>query len=114
MYRFALGCLRYTPERFGRMIVADFFDAMAGYNEGENDRFKSMAELVRMSTAILVNIQLSQGDKLTPHEIWGLPWDKNEGGSVEVLAEEEVKRREVEMDKMLNQIMPNGNSNIKS
>ena len=116
MKRFALGCLLYTPERFGLMLVGDFLDAMAGYNEGESERIKSTAELVRMSTVILINIQLEKGTRLTPHELWPFSWDKPEtGGKMEEITEEEVKRREAEMEKRLNEIMPgNGNSNIES
>lgn len=116
MKRFALGCLHYTPERFGLMLLGDFLDAMAGYNEGEHERFKGVAELIRASTTLLINIQLEQGSKLTPHELWSFPWDVPEqGGKTEELTEEEVKRRESEMAKKLNEIMPdNGNSNIES
>lgn len=116
MKQFALGCLSYTPNRFGLMLVGDFLDAMAGYKEGENERVKSIAELIRISTTFLLNIQLEKNNRLTPNELWPFPWDKPvKGGKVEELTEEEVKRREAEMTKKLNEIMPdNGNNNIKS
>lgn len=97
------------------MLVVDFLDAMVGYNECEGERTKSIAELIRISTTILINIQLEKGSGLSPHELWPFPWDKPEKGKVEELTGEEVRRREAEMKKMLNEIMPdNGNSNIES
>jgi hypothetical protein len=106
MKRFALGCLIYTPERFGLMLVGDFLDAMTGYNEGENERVKSLAELIRISTTLLVNTQPIEGGSRTPHELWPLPWDKVSEKIFEIISEEEVKRREGEMEKILNKIMP--------
>jgi len=58
------------------MLVGDFLDAVGGYNEGESERIKSIAEIVRMSTTILMNIQLSKEDRITPHELWPFTWDK--------------------------------------
>jgi hypothetical protein len=117
MRRFSLGCLRYSPARFGKMMVGDFLDAMIGYNEGESERIKALAELIRMSTAIQVNIQLERRDKVTAHDLWPFPWDKEPSHKIEIITEEEKKKREDAMLKVLNKIMPdpikNGNSNIK-
>ena len=116
MRRFALGCLYYTPGRFGEMLVGDFLDAMAGYNEGESERVKASAELIRMSTAILVNLQLERKDKVSAHDLWPFPWDKDPAHRTEMITPEEKAKREAEMERILNKIMPNpknGNSNIK-
>jgi hypothetical protein len=98
------------------MLVGDFLDAVGGYNEGESERIKSIAEIVRMSTTILMNIQLRKEDRVTPHELWPFSWDKlsvEETG--EVLSEEEVIRRENAMENILKNIIPgNGNSNLES
>jgi hypothetical protein len=98
------------------MLVGDFLDAIGGYNEGESERVKNIAEIVRMSTTILMNIQLSKEDRITPHELWPFSWDQViVEEKEEVLSEEEVSRRENAMDSILNNIMPgNGNSNIES
>ena len=98
------------------MLVGDFLDAVGGYNEGESERIKSIAEIVRMSTTILMNIQLSKEDRITPHELWPFSWDKiSVDEKTEILSEEEVGRREKAMERILNNIMPgNGNSNIES
>lgn len=109
MRRFSLGCLLYTPERFGLMMMGDFLDAMAGYNEGESERVKSIAELLRVSTSILINIQLAKEDKIKPEELWPFTWDKEkeeDEGAFETITDEERLRREDEMAKMLNNIKP--------
>ena len=89
MRQFALGCLGYDPERFGRMIVGDFFDAMQGHNERELERLKTLAEIVRTSTTIMVNIQLKKEDKVSPQELWPLPWDEKKD---ERLSPQDYKR----------------------
>lgn len=76
--RFGLGCLRMTADQFGITRVGDFFDAMAGYNEERFERFKASAGLVRMATSYLVNVQLSEGDRMTPEKLWPFPWEKEE------------------------------------
>jgi hypothetical protein len=98
------------------MLVGDFLEAIGGYNEGESERIKNIAEIVRMSTTILMNIQLNKEDRITPHELWPFSWDKiSVEGKEEVLSEEEISRRENAMEGILNNLMPgNGNSNIES
>lgn len=113
MRRFALGCLHYSPDRFGETIVGDFLDAMAGYREGENDRSKDISELIRASTTILLNIHLAKEDKVTAHELWPFSWDKEENITVEIVSQEEKERQEVKMKEILNNITNHGNSNIK-
>jgi hypothetical protein len=114
MRRFALGCLHYTPERFGLTMVNDFLDAMAGYTEGENERIKDIAELIRTSTTILRNTQPMEGGPLKAEELWPFPWDKKENIEVQVISPEEKVKAESAMEKILDKITQNGNRNIKS
>lgn len=90
MRQFALGALLYDPERFSRMLVGDFLDAMAGYNQAEDERVKSLSEIIRTSTSLLFNIQLKKEDRVTEEEIWPLPWDKK---NMEKTSPEEFARR---------------------
>lgn len=76
MRRFALGALLYDPQRFGKMMVGDFMDALGGYNEAELERVKALAELVRKSTTLLWNTQVIEESRLEPDNLWPLPWDK--------------------------------------
>jgi hypothetical protein len=83
------------------MIVGDFLDAMGGYNEGESERVKSIAELIRRSTTFLVNTQPIKGGPLMPQELWPFPWDKEISGKIEVVSDEELKRRQDAQDEYL-------------
>jgi hypothetical protein len=113
MRRFALGCLHYTPERFGLTMVNDFLDAMTGYREQENERFKDTAELIRTSTTILRNTQPIEGGPLKPEELWHFSWDKKEEIVIEIVNQEEMEKHEAKMAEILNNITTNGNRNIK-
>lgn len=107
MRRFGLGCLRYDPEQFGLMRVGAFLDAMAGYHEDQNERIKIGAELLRLSTAILWNIQVDKSHKLSPKQLMPLPWDEEKIKPV-VISEEDYRRTEELFERILN-----GNSNNK-
>jgi len=112
MRRFALGCLGYDPDRFGKMLVGDFLDAMGGYNEAAYDRLKELAELIRLSTAKLWNVQVGRDEKLDVEELWPFPWDKK--NNVETISDEEYKERCERAEKFMNKVFPDGNSNNKS
>ncbi|NLH53560.1 MAG: hypothetical protein GX459_12040 [Bacteroidales bacterium] len=109
MRRFALGCLGYTPDRFGRMLVGDFIDAMIGYNDAEYERVKALASIVRTATCKLWNIQVGREDKLKENELWPLPWDKEEKGMRITIDEEELRKIEEIHESILN-----GHNNNKS
>lgn len=81
------------------MLVGDFLDAMAGYNEGESERIKGIAELIRTSTYLLWNTQVD--NKITPDELWPFSWDKNEEKKIEAISEEEAARRQKAQDDYL-------------
>jgi hypothetical protein len=113
MYRKALGAMNYTPERFGLMRVGDFFDALAGHDEAELERFKCSAELIRTSTTILRNAHvINESDLKTAEQLWHFPWDKKEEEQEdsEMLTE---KREETETDllRILKRQTENGHSN---
>jgi hypothetical protein len=89
------------------MMVCDFIDAMVGYSEGEFEKIKNQAELIRTSTAILRNTQFEQKDRLLPNELWPFTWDKNGSVKVERISEEERKIREDKQVKFLIENYPN-------
>lgn len=102
MRQFALGRLGYTPDRFGSMLVADFLDVMAGYNECERERVREIASLIRMSTTILLNVQLAPEDKITPHKLWPFAWDEETKTEKEGISDEEKLRWQEAQDDFLN------------
>jgi len=93
------------------MLTGDFLDAMGGYNEGESERIKSIAELIRKSTSILWNIQVDRNNKLEPSELWPFAWDVKKDAVVEIISEEEKQRRQKEQDDFLIKNFPDGNGN---
>jgi hypothetical protein len=72
----ALGRMMYSPTHFGTMMAGDFLDALIGYSKGENERTKSLAELFRVQTTILWNIQVDNNHKLSPQKLWPFPWEE--------------------------------------
>jgi hypothetical protein len=109
--RFALGVLRMRPGDFGLMLVGDFLDAMGGYYEQKYEDHKLQANLTRTATAFLINIHLKEIDRMTPKELWKMPWDEE----VETVVvskeeyEEQIKKSEEFFKKALN-----GTGNNKS
>ena len=65
------------------MCPRDFFILLAACNEQQNEEFRQHAELVRLQTTTLVNIQLDQKDHLKPAELWSFDWDSPETSNAE-------------------------------
>jgi len=83
------------------MLVGDFLEAMQGYYEGEFDRLKSTAELIRRATTYFVNTQPIEGGARTPQQLWPFPWDKEIEAHVEIISDEELQRRQNAQDEYL-------------
>lgn len=69
-------------------------DALGGWNEAEAERVKILANLIRLSTTHLVNIQLSKEDKISARDLWPLPWDESDDLSGKEVTEEHRKQLE--------------------
>jgi len=89
---FALGCLNYTPVRFGHSRIGDILDAMTGFIDAENDRIKALASIVRTATTKLWNTQIIESDRLTEIKLWRFPWEKQEDVPNNEANKEELKR----------------------
>lgn len=88
-----MGRLLYDAERLGRMRIGLMLDAMTGYNEGESERVKCVAELIRRSTWLLWNIQVGEDQKIMdPADMWRFPWEMKENGEKKELSDEEKQR----------------------
>jgi hypothetical protein len=88
--------------------VGDFFDAMAGYNERDNERVKLLAEIVRTSTSILWNIQVPEESKTSAEDLWKFPWDKKPVTILDKISEQE---RSVTDKKLEEAVLRHGNRN---
>lgn len=73
-----MGVLGLPKEILGEILLGDFLDAYTGYHEAKAEEHKRQAALIRAQTAILVNIQLPKGKKITPRQLWPFEWEENE------------------------------------
>lgn len=83
------------------MIVGDFMDAMAGYKEGESERIKSIAELIRTSTTLIWNTQVTEESRMKPGELWKFGWDVAAEASSEEVPDEIIKNGQAAQDEIL-------------
>jgi hypothetical protein len=77
------------PEEFLVMRPADFWLKVQGYRETREEDFKVDAELTRMQTTELINIQLEPYKRLKPEQLWKFPWDKKNEDEPEFVTQEE-------------------------
>ena len=92
------GCLGLTVPEFYEMRPAHFFLMLFEYNRKAEQDYRAGAELVRLQTATLVNIQLKKSDQVKPNQLWHFPWDdeqdvqKRLGSLTREELEEQVKQ----------------------
>jgi hypothetical protein len=67
-----------SPEEFMLMRPANFWLKLQGYRQGREEDFRLDAELSRLQTTELINIQLDPVKRLKPNQLWRFPWDKEE------------------------------------
>lgn len=72
-----------SPDEFYSMRLSHFFLKMQGFYKRIENEQRARAELVRMQTVYLVNVQLKREDRFkSPAELWQLPWDNTEVATV--------------------------------
>jgi hypothetical protein len=91
-------------------------DAMAGYNEADNDRIKVLASIVRTATLKLWNTQIIESDRIIDEtEFWRFPWEKQDEVPGEKADSEELKRNaDAQAEFLIKHFPDNGNSNKQS
>lgn len=82
--------LNLSPAQFYRYRIGHFFAAIyeASRREQQNSRF--IAELVRMQTTELININLPTEKKIRPAALWRFPWEEQQR-TFENMTDEEIK-----------------------
>jgi len=87
--------LGFTPSEAGCFRLADIYDAITGYNEADSAKFRRTAELIRTSTALLWNVQVSEESRLAPEDLWRFGWEGTElsAQGSEPNEEEELQRQ---------------------
>ena len=64
------------------MPLADFFLKLHYYYKNKEQEYRERAELVRLQTLTLVNIQLARKDKIKDaKQLWRFAWEQESGGS---------------------------------
>jgi hypothetical protein len=67
-----------TVMEFEEMLLHDFFLKLHYYHLKEEQAYRAKAELVRLQTLTLVNIQLLKKDKIKdPRQLWVFPWERD-------------------------------------
>lgn len=78
-----------SESEFLEMRIGTFFLKMRYFFKLEDSRIRQIAELFRMQTLYLFNIQLDPANRIKePRELWPLPWDVIENKVQEVSPEE--------------------------
>jgi hypothetical protein len=72
-----LGCLGLSVNEFYEMRPVHFFMKLGEYNREQEQKFRLDAELIRLQTTTLVNIQLPENKKINPASLWKFPWDND-------------------------------------
>ena len=99
----ALGQMGLTPHEFQTTQLRTFLLKLRGMNMREEQRFRSQAELVRLQTYTLINIQLGRKDRLSnPRQLWQFTWESDEAPETPSLTPEQQKERFAKMINVLN------------
>ncbi len=69
------GCLGLSVKEFYEMRPVHFFLRLFEYNRSEEQKYRANAELIRLQTATLVNLQVKKSDRVKPNQLWHFPWD---------------------------------------
>ena len=97
--------MNLSPDEFGEMRIGDFWDKLHGWGREKEEKFRLQAELTRLQTADLVNVQLKKEDRIAPRDLWTFPWeneDKDEQDPAELI---EQNKRLIDA---LNKAQPDG------
>jgi len=92
----AVAHLHMTPREFFLMRPGHFYGALEVWAEHEKNRQRFTAELIRMQTTDLLNIQLKKKDRIKPGQLWRFPWDDEDEERTD-LTDDEIKRHNEEI-----------------
>jgi hypothetical protein len=93
----AVAYLHLTPGEFYLMRPGQFYAALDAWAEHEKNKQRFTAELMRMQTADLLNIQLKKKDRIKAVELWRFPWDDEDGERQRPQTDEEIRRHNEEI-----------------
>jgi len=71
-----LGVLGMSPDEFYEMRLRDFFLKLFAFRKEQEIDRRENAELIRLQTVELLNINLKDDDKIKKtSDLWKFPWD---------------------------------------
>lgn len=96
--------LHLTPAEFFKMRIGHFYAAMDAWGEHELAKQRFTAELMRMQTTDLLNIQLKKKDRIKAGELWRFPWEVEED-EAKPTTDDEIKKHN---EALLKRLLKNG------
>jgi hypothetical protein len=93
----AVAFLHLSPELFFEMRICHFMVSLDAWMMHEREKQRFDAELYRLQTADLINIQLKKSDRIKPEKLWHFPWD-DEVEQV-IMTDDEIKQMHEEIMK---------------
>lgn len=91
-----MGEMGWSLERFLTCRLSVFWAALEGHYKKREADIQFLANLIRLSTTELVNIQLRREDRIEPSGLWRFPWDGKD--EVNLVSSEQNKNN---LDKLL-------------
>lgn len=88
----AVAHLHMTPREFFLMRPGQFYTALEIWAEHERNKQRFTAELTRMQTTDLLNIQLKKKDRIKPGQLWRFPWDDEDEEVARPQTDEEIRK----------------------
>lgn len=81
-------------DEFYKMRLSHFFIKLHGWTNNQQRLFRERAELVRLQTVELINIQLKSANKIkSPEKLWQFPWDSDDKKPLPLIDETEAKEK---------------------
>lgn len=106
-----MGFLNLSEGEWGEMRLGTFFLKLEYYFKARLEEKRLIAELIRLQTFHLINIQLSIDKKIKdPESLWSYDWEKTKCVDIVSKNDVEVQEKIGRMIEMLNKV---GNGAVK-
>ena len=79
------------------MRPGQYFDALTIYYREKRSDQRFIAELFRMQTTDLLNIQIKKSQRLKPGELWKFPWDGDGVADKKPMTDDEIRKHNEEI-----------------
>jgi len=100
-----LGVLNYSPEQLFETRMCFFWAKLAGYFAERDRQYRAQAELTRLQTFLLINVNLQEKNKLKkPSDLYHYYWEDEQASSPgkPKLTDEQIEQRSRNLLKAFN------------